>query len=283
MIQSLCGTNRLPPQEGLARALEIVQMAQNAGLSIEDARCVEIGTGWRPYVPILLQLIGAEKTTSFDINPWLTFEFAHETLLALGERTPEILATSETNEALLQTRFEKALVSANSLDELLQTLGIDYKCPGDARDTDFAPNEIDLVCSSNVLEHVSKDDLLAIHKESLRILRPGGIIVHRFNPADHFSFVDKKITTVNFLRFSESEWHWLGGSGLSFHNRLRCKQHLDLIRTAGFEIVSSRERLDHRALESLRAGQIRLHSDYTGFSAEELAADYMWVVARRPE
>jgi hypothetical protein len=111
------------------------------------------------------------------------------------------------------------------------------------------------------------------------LLKSGGLAVHRFNPGDHFASVDKSITTANFLRFSEADWKWYGGSGLSYHNRLRCTEHAGLLESAGMRVVHSAVRTDQRAVQAIRSGDLKVHPDYSEFTAEELSADYMWIVA----
>ena len=130
-----------------------------------------------------------------------------------------------------------------------------------------------------MLEHIPPETLLAIHRETSRILKPGGFCVHRFNPGDHFISVDRSITAANFLRYSPEQWHWYGGSGLSYHNRLRCREHQELFESAGLHVVHSRMRMDQPSLDAIRGGKLPLHVDYRKFTPEELAADYMWVVA----
>src|SRR5689334_7615514 len=83
--QRLFGTNRLEPAEGVSRALEIVELASGNGLSIQNSTCLEIGTGWRPYLPLILQLLGAKCTITFDIHPWATTTYVQETLAGIEE------------------------------------------------------------------------------------------------------------------------------------------------------------------------------------------------------
>ena len=57
--------------------------------------------------------------------------------------------------------------------------------------------------------------------EAKRVLRPGGLAVHRFNPQDHFARRRPSITGANFLRFSArsggawaaTDWHRTTGCG----------------------------------------------------------------------
>ena len=116
---------------------------------------------------------------------------------------------------------------------------------------------------------------------SLALVEAHGLVIHRFNPGDHYAGVDRSITGSNFLRFSERQWRWYGGSGLSYHNRLRCIQHREMLQAAGFTILTDDVRIDNRALEAIRSGRLPIHADYAGYTPEQLAADYMWLVGRK--
>lgn len=280
-LQMLLRTDRTPVEEYVRRALEIVQMVKDAGNDPAKGTYLEIGTGWKPYLPFLLSLIGAERVITMDVNPWLTPGSATETFAALGAWLRLIASETGTELDVVERRYRDAAAHAADLPALLRHLRVDYRYPGDARSTGLAEQTVDVVCSSNVLEHLPPDVIREMQREAQRILRPGGLSVHRFNPEDHYCSVDRSITAVNFLQYSERQWRWYGGTGLAYHNRLRCCQYEKLFQEAGFEIRSRRVRIDHRALDLLRRGALQVHADYRGFTPEQLAADYMWLVAAR--
>ncbi len=284
-LQRACGTNGFDFPESLKRSVEIVDLVRGAGGQLEKAVCVEIGTGWRPFLPILLRLAGAERIVTFDVNPWLDRDYVRETIRAIGSRLHEVSASLQLPEEKIRRRFEPAIPDDSKLndlklDRLLERFHIEYRCPGDARQTGLAEGTADFIVSSNVLEHIPPEVLQAIHRESRRILKPGGLIAHRFNPQDHFVAVDSSITGANFLKFSKRQWYWLGGSGLAYHNRLRCVEHRRLVEDADFQIVTERVRMDERAREAIRSGKLSVHTDFAPWNADELAADYMWLAAR---
>jgi SAM-dependent methyltransferase len=279
-LQAQLGTNKLNVDESISRALEVVELIREAGADPFKGVYLEIGTGWRPFLPFILHLIGADRIITLDVNRWLNEAYAWETFRALEERLPAIADRLKVKVSDLQRRYEAA--KPRSKDSLLQALAVEYRCPGDARRTGLSDESVDFVCSSNVLEHVPPEILRDIHRESLRILRPGGLAVHRFNPGDHACHVDPSVTAVNFLRYSERQWHWYGGSGLAYHNRLRCIQHQSLLEEAGL-IVLARVRIDPASVEAIQNGNLVVHPDFARFHPEELAADYMCVVCTRPE
>jgi SAM-dependent methyltransferase len=230
----------------------------------------------------VLALGGAESVQTVDVNPWLTFSYARETWCALKPHLSEIAEMCRSSEREVHARYARVPQAIRTLDQLLEPLNIRYVYPGDARDTGLAADSVDIVLSSNVLEHIPRDVQEGIHRESLRILRAGGIAVHRFNPQDHYATVDRRITHANFLRYSSEEWHWYGGSGLAYHNRLRSRDFSQMFAAAGFSLEISRTRIDARSLESIQSGELPIHPEFAGYSPQELAGDYMWIVARKP-
>lgn len=280
-LQRLLGTNRLAADEGVRRALEVTDLLARAGGSARDATILEVGTGWRPFLPLTLFLAGAKRIITMDVNPWLTWSYALETYQAMALQLPMIIERLGVDGGQVRERYDSLARIVPTLAAFLDASNINYCYPGDARRTFLPEAALDLICSSNVMEHVPPDVIRAIHAESFRILRPGGMVIHRFNPGDHFASIDQSITKANFLRFSEKQWRRFGGSGLSYHNRLRCVQHRELLQLAGFEIVTEDVRIDKRTVEAIRSGELPIHSDYAGLSPEQLAADYMWLVGRK--
>src|SRR5262245_39528447 len=282
-LQRVVGTNRLNVSESLARCVEVVNLAKEAGYGPLGGTIVEIGTGWRPFLPVILSLLGADRIITFDIHPWLTGSYLRETCQAVDACIDDLAEKLDVDPQPMRARFEKAraAMTSSAPATVMKAFRVDYRCPGDATRSGLPAGSADLVCSSNVLEHISHSLLAPLHAEAARILRPGGLAVHRFNPGDHFATVDRRITTANFVRFSASQWRWYGGSGLAYHNRLRCPDHARLLQRAGFELAVSRVRHNERAARAIESGKLPVHADFQQFNAQELAADYMWVVGRR--
>lgn len=181
----------------------------------------------------------------------------------------------------MATRYKRAGARRETVEQLLRGFRVEYRCPADAQHTALPDASVDFVCSSNVLEHIPPRVLQNIHRETCRILKPRGLAVHRVNPGDHFTAIDPSITEANFLRYSAKEWRRYSGSPLAYHNRLRCIQHRRLIEESGFSILVDRVRTSQRALEAIRSGRLPIHPSFAQFEAEQLAADYLWIVGER--
>lgn len=106
-----------------------------------------------------------------------------------------------------------------------------------------------------------------------------GVVYHHVNPGDHFASKDG-VTTVNFLKYSPSAWYFIGGFGVAYHNRLRCVDYLRMVTDAGFEVVDSYTNTDPRAVAELEGGALRVHTDFDGYTCEQLACNIIGVFAK---
>src|SRR5438128_513957 len=107
-LQVLLRTNKPQPDEYLSRALEVPDMIRAQGGSPQDASFLEIGTGWRPFLPFLLSLLGASRVLTLDVNPWLDRNYALQTHEALGARLGVIAGRLGVDLDDLRRRFQAA-------------------------------------------------------------------------------------------------------------------------------------------------------------------------------
>jgi SAM-dependent methyltransferase len=291
--QRWLGTNRLDAGESVRRALDLVAMLREASRDPAGCDYLEIGTGWRPFVPVVLYLAGARRGITVDVNRWMTAAYARETCLAAGGHLEVIAAQLGIPLDLVARRYRELsrhldaipalrFGGTRALAGIMRALEVEYRCPFDAGDTGLPPARLDFVLSSNVLEHVPPQTLAKIHRESWRVLKPGGLLAHRFNPQDHASHVDVRVTGANFVQFSDAEWRRCDGGRLGYHNRLRCVEHREMLERAGYRILVDRRRADARALAEIESGRLRVDPRFARFTPRELTEEYMWVVAERP-
>jgi len=280
--QKLLGTNRPAARRDLTKAAELLDCIRDVDANVDGATVYEIGTGWHPFTPLAFFLAGAREVVTVDVNPWLSLRTAREAVAAAEEQLDWFAERIGKDPQAIRERFARIQRDANDLTTLLASFGCRYIYPGDARESGLAADSVDFVISSNVLEHIPGDILSSIFVESSRILAPGGLAVHRFNPGDHYANGDTSITNGNFLQFSEAEWERYG-DGLAYHNRLRGPQFAEIFSQAGFEQKLFETRIDERTLNALKIKQLQPHEDFQGLSDEQLAVDYVWYVGQKPE
>jgi SAM-dependent methyltransferase len=141
-------------------------------------------------------------------------------------------------DALAAQGLVKTSTSVTSLDHLEQLYGIRYIAPFDMRNTNYDDASFDICISTNTFEHIPPADIQAILSELWRIIRPGGVISAVIDYSDHYSHTDKKISPLNYLRFSESKWRRFNHAN-HFQNRLRHTHYKELFTAAKFEIEKS--------------------------------------------
>lgn len=226
-------TGGLPrsPQELLEKfdaALSHYQAALEYGGSA-PARSFEIGPGWELAVPLCLYMLGVERQVLADLRPLLKPELlAHAAGFYLAEH--DALERRAGRE--LRRLPGEALTPAG-----LEALGISYRAPLDASQSGLAPGSIDLVHSTQVLEHVPPEALIPLMTECARVVSPDGVVSHTIDLADHYMHFDSACPPYNFLCYGQRVWNLLN-SGLHYQNRLRLSDYLSAMQKAGLELVS---------------------------------------------
>jgi len=192
---------------------------------IEEARFYEFGAGWDLNMPLILASLGVTRQLVVDIRPLVRADLVFEIARRLSARAATEGFTSPLD----------ASAGDGDLSAFLAAHGIEYRAPCDARATGLPDGSIDYATSTNTLEHIPPDDLLAILTESRRLLAPGGVLSFQIDYQDHYSYFDRRLTAYNFLRFPRRRWR-LYNSALHFQSRLRHRDYVDLFHQAGLEI-----------------------------------------------
>ena len=280
--QKILGKHRLDAPEMLRRALEPYRLARYAGATIEDRVILEIGTGWFPFVPLLGHLLNARAIITVDIHPWLTAKHLRQTIIALRDLSDTIATTLQIPATHVQQCCDQLLTRAphtRTPAELLLHANIRYLPKTDLLTADLPPAGVDLVLSSNVLEHLPPPILQAIHARTAALTRPGGLAVHRFNPDDHFKTLSG--STITFLKYSDSAWRFLGGRGLSYHNRLRTAEHADLLKPTPWGLLLWADAVDTNALDQIKTGALTPAPRFAAMPPEILCACYAWFIMKK--
>jgi SAM-dependent methyltransferase len=205
---------------------------------LEDAHLYEFGAGFELGIPLSFYALGAGSQILVDIRKLLRIELVNESIKKL-QRMSLRANLSRTPERCLEGKHSDGHSDGHS-DQWINLLeawyGIRYLSPCDARNTRLETGSVDFVSSTNTLEHIPAPDIRLILKECRRLLKKDGVMSFIIDYKDHYSYSDPKITPYNFLQYSDSAWRWYSPA-FHYQNRLRHKDHIRLIREAGFEVV----------------------------------------------
>jgi SAM-dependent methyltransferase len=237
------------------RHVEVVEGAVPRPLG--DLRFLEFGAGWDLAGPLVFAGRGVRSQLLLDLRPharpWLVADMVGE----LGRRGA--LTGVEADE--------------DDLAATLEPLGITYRAPADARATGLADGSVDVVTSTNTLEHVPEPEIRAILREVHRLLAADGVCSFAVDYHDHYADVDPSLHVHDFLRFDDRQWRrW--NCALHHQNRLRHDDYVRLFTDAGFEVeVTEVQRVP------LPPG-LAPAARFRDRAPDDLAAVYGWFVLR---
>lgn len=221
---------------------------------IEGASVMEVGTGWRIDIPIAFYLCGARRIITCDLNRYLVPSLALKTVSYLLANQDEIETIFPFVEPSVLRSRVVALAGVSNIQQLLAKTSVQYLAPYDCSRTDLPNGSVDLQFSYTVFEHIPDQTLQAILREANRLLSSRGLALHHIDLSDHFEQVDRSITKINFLQFSESEWRRYSNTPWSYHNRLREDEFRDIFSKSAHSVMHWARSTDHRSVECLNRG-----------------------------
>ena len=106
----------------------------------------------------------------------------------------------------------------------------------DAQKLPLQDKSVDWIFSGGVLEYIPEPMLKNILAEFRRTARSAAVMTHRLNLVDVYSYFDRKITTLNYLRYTDRQWHWFN-SPLIWQSRLRVTDYRRLYAGRGLMLL----------------------------------------------
>ncbi len=223
----------------------------------------EFGAGYDLIVPLIFSFMNINKIYCVDIKYKISAFLINDIIERLKINT-------EFMDLISESKLNPEITPSNLTKILEEKYNIYYKAPMDAASTNFPDESIDLIVSNATLEHIPKDSIKRILKESYRILKPGGVLSHSIDYKDHWAYTDSTLSYYNFLQYSEKEWKYRNPD-LNYQNRLRHRDYEELFIDAGFKIVKKEPFLplekDKAALRNLN-----IHESFkSNYTFEELS------------
>lgn len=259
------------------QGLRQILMLRAAGVAIEGATVLELGSGWHPVIPVLLRASGARRVVLTDLERLLDLPLLKSAFAAVHARRAAVAARLGLDPSGLKedlARFEQD----PDLFCALERLGLSYRVPFDP--SELAADSLDVVVSRAVLEHVAPARLEDMAAAFHRALRPGGVMCHVIDNSDHWQHKDKSISRVNFLRYDDALWRWTSVNPQAYQNRLRHGDYLALFARRGFRILREESEIDEAALSELET--MRLARRFHATPKIELAKITSYIVVQKP-
>ena len=180
---------------------------------------LELGPGDSIATAIVAACYGA-KTILIDSGEYISKDIDFyislaEDLRKLGHEPPDLSAIK-------------------NIGDILDLCEASYDSEGLVSLKEIPQDSVDLIFSQAVLEHIREHEFLETMLECKRVLKITGRASHRIDLKDHLG------GGLNNLRFSKRVWEsdFFVNSGF-YTNRIRFSKMINLMREAGFEILSS--------------------------------------------
>lgn len=236
----------------------ILRILRDNNVSIEGKKVAELGSGWVPIFPYQLILDGkATQVDTYDIN--------------------EHYSTKEVKK-LNSYYSSKYTVETESKSKYPLLKNIFYYPKTDICNGDL--NDVDLIVSRFVLEHVPPGEITKMHQFMLASLKSGSHILHLISPSDHRAYQDSSLSLQDFLKYSEAEWNQIQ-TKFDYHNRLRLPQYLALFQN-DFEITFFEHSKINTESESFKKfSKLKIHDDFNNFTDEELMAGNINILLKK--
>lgn len=231
---------------------------------LRGKRLVEYGPGDVPGVAILAIAHGAEQVICVDRFPMVRMSAKNVQIVnTMLDRLPQPL----------RDRADRCFKKPGQPDSGFDPRHIQYKVQSSGLSE--LSNEIDLIISRAVLEHVN--DLQASFHDMYAALKPGGTAIHLVDLKSHGLH---RVNPLDFL--SWSPWLWsLMYSAKGVPNRLRVDTYRHAVAQSGLELISLLPTV-HALPADVRAIRPHLAKPFRALSDADLSCLGFWLVCRKP-
>lgn len=248
---------------------------ESCGAIADGMQLMELGTGWVHWEAMFTRLFYDVQIKLFDV--WDNRQFAgflhyatelRRRLASETDRSPEAIAKAE---ALLDQ-----VLATKTFDEAYELLGFEYIVDPTGSLRAIADGTVDLVISSDVMEHIPRNAVPALCADLRRIVRPGGYVAQQIVYTDHLTIYDRSVHPKNYLRYSDRQWRWWLENDVQYINRLQPSDFLKAFGDNAFTVVS------HEAVQTCDSSQLKIDARFAHYTREELDVAVDRLILRKP-
>jgi Methyltransferase domain len=236
--------------------------------SISKSIYFEFGAGWDLYSNLIMYCYGIQHQIVVDVKPLVKPYLVNLVIEKLKKELPEGAIRKP----------DRLLDRQNFLEALKKFYGIDYRGNSDARCLALPDGSIDLIATTNTLEHIPYETLKSILKECYRLCHQDSVVSMKIDYSDHYSHSDKSLSPYNFLTFSDRAWSKFN-SAIHYQNRLRHSDYKKLFLEVGFQIVSEQTKKTENAEENL--SKLTLDSRFQNYAPDDLCKTSGYFVLKK--
>tara|TARA_B110000285_G_scaffold229078_2_gene293182 strand:- start:314 stop:1156 length:843 start_codon:yes stop_codon:yes gene_type:complete len=153
------------------------------------------------------------KQKVIDINKMIDFDLINQ--------------ASDQISKILKIKKKNAVKNITQLKEIFR---IDYSAPYKLENLN---DTFDICVSTTALEHFSIEDLQKYLGDLKKILTNNGLVSSAIDYSDHYSHTDKKISKLNYLKFTKEKWEKYNNLFL-YQNRLRHQDYKKIFKNSGY-------------------------------------------------
>lgn len=262
------------PAHYIQRAHHNLSLIEAQGGIRDGMRIMELGTGWAHWEALFPRLFYDVEALLFDV--WDNRQFAgfigyaHDLRQRLRNEVDRPAEAIDRAEALLDQ-----VLRLSSFEDVYALLGFRYIVSSDGSLDSIADGYLDLIVSSDVLEHVHVDAVPSLIKAMHRVLKPGSFVGHKIVPFDHLKIYAKDVHDKNYLQFDDTQWNRWFANDVQYQNRIQHSEWIDLFEAGGFTIDSI------EVVEGQPLNGLSISKRFSHLPAIDLVAINTSIVARR--
>ncbi|MDG1697329.1 MAG: hypothetical protein P8L21_01820 [Polaribacter sp.] len=228
-------------------------------ISLKNQTVVEIGSGWLPIMPFLFKKhLNVTKIITYDINK----HYTNKNILSTKEFFKDVNFKFRNSSDLNLPDFIDYFPKTNIINAQIE-------------------NDIRLIFSRFVLEHVKPIDIQKMHEKFYTELDEKVKILHLISPSDHRAYSNKTLSYYDFLKYSQIEWDKIQ-TKFDYHNRLRLPHYIKIFKDIGFKITHLEYDTTNTDTDKyLKYKQLNIHSDYQKFNEKEILAGSICILLEK--
>jgi len=259
----------------IERADGNLRFAEKHAASADGMRVMERGTGWFHWGALFTRLFYDVEVMLFDVWDNRGFVGFRNYAAHLRERLPSL----ETRDAAAREKAIELLgrvLDCANFDEVYRLLGWRYVIDAEGRLDALADNSIDLVFSSEVMEHIPASTLPRLADDLARVLTARGHVNQQIVEADHLRIYAPGMHSKSYLRFSDREWSRWFDNRVQYMNRWQHSDFVRLFRDHGFGIV------EEEVANFVDTASIDIAPRWRDYDKADLDATVTRLIVRRP-